>query len=531
VIEIDFTLPYESRRSPVMGRNAIAASQPLAAQAGMRMLLKGGNATDAAVAAAMTLTVVEPTGCGLGSDAFAILWDGGKLHALNSSGRSPAAWTRTRFKGHDAMPVRGWGSVTVPGAVAAWAELARRFGTLPLSELAKPAISYARYGYQVTPKIAALWQIAAVLLREQPGFAETFLPEGRAPNAGEIFKCEPLARSLEAIAETNGEDFYKGALAAGMVEHSAAHGGALSAEDLAGHSADWVDPISVSFCGAGVHELPPNGQGIAALMALGMIEAAGGADGGPDSPATLHLAIEAMKLAFADLHRYVADPASMPVAPQDLLNKDYLASRAKLIDRKKAGEPLFGQPKPGGTVHLAAGDASGRMISYIQSNYMGFGSGVVAPGGISLQNRGAGFVLEPGHPNEVAPLKRPLHTIIPAFATDGVGAPLMAFGVMGGLMQAQGHVQMALRVLSFGQNPQAAADAPRWRVLTGRSVAIEPSMSPAVIAALEALGHRVRTDLPDNDFAFGGAQLVLKDGDSGYIAGSDPRKDGHALAF
>ena len=527
---LDFTLPYASSRSPVMGRNAVAASQPLAAQAGLRMLLKGGNASDAAVAAAMALTVVEPTGCGLGSDAFAIVWDGGKLHGLNSSGRSPAGWTRERFGARSAMPERGWEAVTVPGAVAAWAELAKRFGTLPLGVLAGPAISYARHGFPVSPRIAMLWERDAALLARQPGFAEHFLPGGRAPRPGETFKCPAIADSLELIADSGGEAFYRGALAEGIAADAKTHGAALDEADLAGHSADWADLLALPFGTHCLHELPPNGQGIAVLMAAGMIEALGGAGDGPDDPETIHVAIEAMKLAFADVHRYVADPASMAMPAAALLDPDYLAARAKLIGRNTAGAPEFGAPKAGGTVYLAAADEGGRMISYIQSNYMGFGSGVVAPGGISLQNRGAGFVLDPGHANEAGPRKRPFHTIIPGFVTEASGAPYMAYGVMGGLMQAQGHLQMALRVLRHGQNPQAAADAPRWRVLSGRTIAVEPSIGAATVEALRARGHEVLTGGAGWEFGFGGAQLIVRT-EGAYIAGSDPRKDGQAVAF
>jgi gamma-glutamyltranspeptidase / glutathione hydrolase len=526
---LDYRLPYPSSRSPVMGRNVVSASQPLAAQAGLRMLLRGGNAIDAALAAAMALTVVEPTGCGLGSDAFAIVWDGNKLHGLNSSGRAPSAWTPERFRGRAAMPERGWDSVTVPGAVAAWAGLAERFGSLPLSVVAEPAISYARNGFQVTPKIAALWHIAEGLLANQPGFADTFLPGGRAPKAGEVFKCSPLADSLELIASTNGEAFYRGALGEGIAAHAKEHGAALTASDLAAHSPSWVEPLAIPFDGYLVQELPPNGQGIATLMALGMIETLDRMSDGPDDPALMHVAIEAMKLAFADVLRYAADPAAMRVSPEALLDLSYLASRAKQIG-ERAGSPSYGAPKPGGTVYLAAADGDGRMISFIQSNYLGFGSGVVAPGGISLQNRGAGFVLEPGHANEVGPGKRPFHTIIPGFVTEASGAPFMAFGVMGGQMQAQGHLQMAMRVLRYCQNPQAAADAPRWRLLANGTVAVEPSMPPAAVEALRARGHKVITQQPDQDFAFGGAQLILR-GEAGYVAGSDPRKDGQAVAF
>jgi len=523
---LNYNLAYSSSRSPVLGRNVVAASQPLAAQAGLKMLQKGGNAIDAALATAMALIVVEPTGCGLGSDAFALVWDGKELHGLNSSGRAPAAWTAERFRGREAMPERGWDSVTTPGAVAAWVALSKRFGYLPFSELAEPAISYARRGFQVSPIIAALWQQEGPALASQPGFAATFLPQGRAPRAGETFTCPALADSLELIAATDGEAFYRGELAEEIASHAKAHGAALSVSDLAAHQADWVAPLSLQTGGYRLHELPPNGQGIAALMALGIIEAAGGLDRGPDDEKTIHIAVEAMKLAFADVAAYVADPAHMDMPPEALLDPAYLAERARLIG-EQAATPSFGAPKRGGTVYLAAADESGRMVSFIQSNYMGFGSGVVAPGAISLQNRGAGFVLEPGHPNEAGPAKRPFHTIIPGFVTGADGAPVMAFGVMGGQMQAQGHVQMALRVLHHGQNPQAAADAPRWRVVSGSTLAVEPQIGDEVISALRARGHDVQAGLKPS---FGGAQLIVRTED-GYVAGSDPRKDGQAVAY
>jgi len=529
---LDFTNPYVSARAPVMGRNVVATSQPLAAQAGLRMLLAGGNAVDAAIAAAMTLVVVEPSGCGLGSDAFAIVWDGADLHGLNASGRSPAGWTPERFAGRDVMPERGWDSVTVPGAVSAWTALSKRFGKLPFAALADPAIGYARRGYAVSPAIAEIWARAGALLGHEPGFAEYFLPGGRAPRAGEHFRGEALARSLEAIADTAGAAFYRGELAEQMAAHAAAHGAALSMDDLAAHEADWCGTIGQAFAGGVVREIPPNGQGIATLMALGILEAVGAGEAPVDSVATVHLAIEATKLAFADLQRFVADPAAMTLDPADLLDPAYLATRAALIDRKKAGDPGHGTPKRRGTVYLAAADQDGMMVSFIQSNYMGFGSGVVVPGtGISLQNRGHGFTLERGHPNQVAPGKRPFQTIIPGFAMDAAGAPLMAFGVMGGAMQAQGHVQMALRVLRYRQNPQAAADAPRWRVTAGRTLAVEPAMPADLLAGLQALGHELRVEPPDGIFGFGGAQLIVKSGEGAYVAGSDPRKDGQAVAF
>ncbi|WP_418318311.1 gamma-glutamyltransferase family protein [Piscinibacter sakaiensis] len=528
---IDWSQFYPSRRSAVMARNVVSTSQPLAAQAGLQMLLAGGNAVDAAIASAMALTVVEPTGCGIGSDAFAIVWDGKELHGLNASGRSPAAWTADYFKQLGGIPESGWNAVTVPGAVSAWVELAKRFGKLPFEQLAQPAIALARDGFAVSPTIATQWALGAERLGAQPGFAECFMPGGRAPQAGELFRSEGHARTLELIAETRGEAFYRGELARAMAAHSQANGGVMTEQDLAAHQADWVGTISQSFGDTVIHEIPPNGQGIAALMALGLLEAHGIGDRPVDDIATLHASIEAMKIAFADLYQYNADIDAMQVTPAELLDAGYLADRAKLIDPQRASDPAYGAPRPGGTVYLAAADASGMMVSFIQSNYMGFGSGVVVPAtGISLQNRGFGFNLTPGHANEVAPNKRPSHTIIPAFAMNADGSPRMAFGVMGGPMQCQGHLQMALRVLRYGQNPQAAADAPRWRVTGGKAVAVEPQMDPALIAGLRELGHEVTVENGNGVFAFGGAQLVTRQGEV-YVAGSDPRKDGQAVGY
>ncbi|WP_404301013.1 gamma-glutamyltransferase family protein [Alicycliphilus denitrificans] len=528
---LDWSLPYASRRSAVLGRNIVAASQPLAAQAGLRMLLAGGNAVDAAIATAMALTVVEPSGCGIGSDGFAIVWDGQGLHGLNASGRAPAAWTPEYFARLGGIPEKGWNAVTVPGAVSAWVALSRRFGKLPFARLAQPAIDYARQGFPVSPTIARLWQLGAAKLGDQPGFAECFLPAGRPPRAGELFRSEAQARTLELIAASEGEAFYRGELAEQMAAHAQAHGGAMTVDDLAAHRADWVGTVSQRFGDSVVHEIPPNGQGIAALMALGMLDAHGVGAHGVDDVQTVHASIEAMKLALADLQQYNADIDCMQVAPADLLRPDYLKRRAALIDPARAAAPSYGAPRPGGTVYLAAADACGMMVSFIQSNYMGFGSGVVVPGtGISLQNRGHGFHLIAGHANQVGPGKRPSHTIIPAFAMHADGRPQMAFGVMGGPMQSQGHLQMALRVLRYGQNPQAAADAPRWRVTGGRGVAVEPHFDAGVVQQLRARGHEVTVEAGDGVFAFGGAQLVLRQGDV-YIAGSDPRKDGCAVAF
>ncbi|MGM4920433.1 gamma-glutamyltransferase [Tardiphaga sp. 813_E8_N1_3] len=522
---------YASRRSPVMARNVVAASQPLATQAGLRMLERGGNALDAALAAAITLTVVEPTGNGIGSDAYCILWDGKELHGLNASGRSPAGWTPERFANHKTFPHRGWESVTVPGAVSAWVDLSERFGKLPFADLFGPAISYAENGFNVSPVIAELWRRGAEELKNQPGFAEAFMPNGRAPAAGELFKAPGHAYSLKLIAETKGEAFYRGELAERIAAFAREHGAVLTATDMAEHRNDWCGTIHQDFGSASLHEIPPNGQGIAALMALGIMRAYGTEGLELDSGDAFHLQIEATKLAFADVYAYAADLDYMrDVTVAHLLNPTYLASRAKLIDRSRAQDFGAGAPKTGGTVCLSTGDASGMMVSYIQSNYSGFGSGVVVPGtGISLQNRGFGFVLTEGHPNQVGPRKRPFQTIIPGFVMQGK-EPLMAFGLMGGPMQAQGHLQMMLRMQLWGQDPQTAADAPRWRYVAGLKVAIETAVPDDVAADLASRGHVIEREPPDSAFGFGGAQLVRKI-DGGYVAGSDPRKDGLAAGY
>ncbi|HSK39558.1 MAG TPA: gamma-glutamyltransferase family protein [Arenibaculum sp.] len=528
--DFSYAFPYPSRRVPVLARNVVATSQPLAAQAGMRMLLDGGNAVDAALAAAIALTVVEPTGNGLGSDAFAILWDGARLHGLNASGRSPAEWTPDRFAGHDVMPPRGWESVTVPGAVSSWVALSERFGRLGFETLFEPALDYARNGFHVSPTIALLWGKGAELLAGQPGFRDAFMPGGRAPAAGELFVNRALADSLEAIAGTRGEAFYRGDLADAIARFAARHGAALSRADLDAHRASWCGTISTRFRDADIHEIPPNGQGIATLIALGILEHTDIDSLSPDGPESLHLQIEAMKLAFADVERYVGEPADMAVTPGQLLDPARLAGRAREIDPACAGDPKASAPKDGGTVYVTAADADGMMVSFIQSNYSGFGSGVVVPGtGISLQNRGSGFTLEPGHPNRVGPSKRPFHTIIPGFVLHE-GKPSMSFGVMGGPMQAQGHVQMILRTRIWGQNPQTASDAPRWRVVEGRNVAVESAMDDGTVQALAERGHAITREEPEAAFGFGGAQLICRI-DGGYVAGSDHRKDGAAIGF
>lgn len=526
---IDWSFPYASRKMPVLAANVVATSQPLAAQAGLRMLLQGGNAVDSAIATAIALTVVEPVMNGIGGDMFVLVWHEGQLYGLNSSGCSPAAWTPEHFAGQDAMPKTGWDTVTVPGQVAGWKALSKRFGKLPFARLFEPAIAYAERGFPVSPTIARQWATQAPKLAEEPGFREAFLPNGRAPAAGEIWRFEAQARTLRAIAESDGESFYRGELAAQIVDFAAKTGGSMRAEDLAAHQAEWVEPISQSFRGYRLHEIPPSGQGISALLALGMLEHFDLESMGRDSADSYHVSIEAMKLAFADLHTHVADPRHMAVSAQALLDPSYLAERAKLISMDRAATPVAGAPATGGTVYLTAADENGTMVSFIQSNYHGFGSGVVVPGtGISLHNRGLNFVLTPGHVNQVGPRKKPMHTIIPAFVTRD-GAPVMSFGVMGGSMQAQGHLQMMTRLAAFGQNPQAMSDAPRFRVENGPVVNVEAHLPADVVSALQARGHNVAV-APADSLEFGSAQLIYKLGEH-YIAASDSRRDGQAVGY
>jgi gamma-glutamyltranspeptidase/glutathione hydrolase len=524
---MNWNFPYASPRMPVLADACVATSHPLASQAGLAMLAQGGNAVDAIIAAAVALTVVEPTMNGIGGDAFAILWDGRMLHGLNASGRAPRAWTPERYKGRDAMPGTGWDSVTVPGAVSAWMELHAKFGKLPFEALFAPAIRHARDGYLVTPVIAGMWRAQGPTLAHFEDYARTFLPDGRPPEAGERFRCPDQAATLETIAASRGEAFYRGALADMIVAASKAAGGAMTLDDLGAHRADWVEPLGVDFKGYRIHELPPNGQGIAALIALGILDRIDIEGLEPDSVELQHLMIEATKLGLADLRAHVADPAAMRVRPEDLLTCAYLDERAKLIDRERATVPAPGNPKRSGTVYLAASDANGMMVSFIQSNYRGFGSGIVIPGaGIAMNDRGACFTLEAGHPNEVGGGKRPLQTIIPAFATKD-GAPVAAFGVMGGVMQPQGHVQVGMRMFAKGLNPQAAVDAPRWRV-EGGTVFIEAAWDQDFRDRLAARGHawEVGPSLP-----FGASQVIWRLPSGGYLAASESRRDGQAVGL
>ena len=540
-MSFDFSTPYASSRLPVFARNIVSTSHPLAAQAGLRIMQEGGNAVDAAIAAAATMTIVEPVSNGLGSDAFCILWDGQKLHGLNASGPAPQAWTPEYFHqkyGNDSVnpPKRGWDSVTVPGAVSAWATMSERFGKLPFADLMAPAIEIAERGYLIPVVIQQKWDAATPLLQSLPGFCESFLPWGRAPNVGELFQFKAAAKGLRAIAETKGRAFYEGEIAEALVRFSQQHGGAMTLKDLAQYQAEWVTPIAQNYRGYTLHEIPPNGQGIAALIALGILENFDLASMKVDGIDSQHLQIEAMKLAFADVYRYVADPKHMEVTPAQMLDPAYLKSRAQLIDLKKAQDFKAGNPVKGGTIYLTAADENGMMVSFIQSNYMGFGSGVVEPTyGVSLQNRGFGFSTDPkglNPANLVAPGKRPFQTIIPAFLTQN-GQPVMSYGVMGGNMQPQGHMQTLVRMLDYGQNPQAACDAPRWRYNTGMSINAEANMDANTVQGLNDLGHELEV-IDDSYQDFGAGQFIWRMGNpkvEGYLAASDSRRDGLAAGF
>ncbi len=540
-MKFNYANPYASTRLPVFARNVVSTSHPLASQAGLRMLWKGGNAVDAAIAAAATLTICEPVSNGLGSDAFGIVWDGKELHGLNASGRAPQSWTPEYFKrkygdSATAPPKRGFDSVTVPGAVASWVAMSERFGKLPFGDLMEPAIEIAERGYLLPVVVQEKWAAATNELKSLPGFAENFLPWGRAPHVGELFQFKAAARGLRAIAQSKGQAFYGGEIAHAIEKFSSANNGSLKASDFAAYQPEWVKPIGKNYRGYTLHEIPPNGQGIAALIALGVLDKFDLGSLAVDGVDSQHLQIEAMKLAFADVYRYVAEPASMEVTVEQMLDDAYLASRAKLIDMKRAQDFGAGNPVKGGTIYLSAADENGMMVSFIQSNYMGFGSGCVEPSfGISLQNRGHAFSLDPSALNPanlVAPGKRPFHTIIPAFLTKD-GQPVMSYGVMGANMQPQGHLQTLVRMLDYGQNPQAACDAPRWRYNEGFEINVEANMAAPTVQGLAERGHRMEV-INDSYQDFGAGQFIWRAGDpkvEGYVVASDPRRDGLAAGF
>jgi gamma-glutamyltranspeptidase/glutathione hydrolase len=430
-------------------------------------------------------------------------------------------------------PKRGVDAITVPGVVAGWAALHERYGKLPFADLMVPAIEIAERGYAVPPVVAQKWAAAVPELKDQPGFAHTFMPNGRAPNVGERFVFKDVAQTLRKIGATKGRDLYEGDTAEKLVAFIRANGGAHTLDDFRRYRPDWVTPISKSYRGYTLHEIPPNGQGISALMALGMLEHFDLASLKVDSVESQHIQIEAMKLAMADLYRYVADPRTMEVTPEQMLDDAYLASRAKLIDPSRATLFPPGNPSSGGTIYLTAADENGMMVSFIQSNYMGFGSGVVVPGtGVSFQNRGVGFSMDPKSANVVAGRKRPFHTIIPGFLTKG-GEPVMSFGVMGGDIQPQGHVQTVVRMLDYDQQPQAACCAPRWKLNRDFTLDVESSMRAQTIEGLKGLGHTLKA-IDDPYMDFGSGQFIWRlsrDLEDGYVVASDSRRDGQAVGF
>ena len=513
----------------------VATSQPLAAMAGLRALMDGGNAADAAITTAAMLNVVEPMSTGIGGDCFALVYEAasGRVTALNGSGRAPRAFglEEAQRLGLEEMPLTGPLPVTVPGAVSGWQGLLDRFGTMSLARCLAPAIETAREGFPVSPRVSATWQILEEKLAQNEEAARAYLP---APWPGQIHRQPDLARTMEMLAEGGEEAFYRGALAARIVDAVQARGGYLTAEDLAAHEATWHEPIATTYRGVQVLEHPPNGQGLAALLALNLIE---GHDLGAMAyyaPERWHLMIEAMRLAMVDAGRYVADPARASIPLEALLSREYAAQRRATIDMEQT-MPLAaaGQPEHRDTVYLTVVDGQGNAVSFINSLYRGFGSGLVVPGtGICLQNRGACFVLEPGHPNALEGGKRPYHTIIPAMALRE-GRLWLSFGVMGGFMQPQGHLQVVVNMVDYGLDPQAALDAPRFRVdeQGGPQVAIETGVPLKTRKALAALGHDVRGESAFS-FGFGGGQVIALDAEGDVLwGGSDPRKDGCAVGF
>ncbi|KGR79446.1 gamma-glutamyltransferase family protein [Ureibacillus manganicus] len=527
--------PFAAKRNTIFAKNGmVATSQPLAAQVGLEILKKGGNAIDAAIATAAALTVVEPTSNGIGGDAFAIVWVKGALYGLNASGPSPESLTADAVKalGHDQMPNMGLLPITVPGVPAAWAALSKRFGKLSLSETLEPAIRYAEEGYPVSPILGKYWQRAYEAYKKQTGkefeaWFETFCIDGRAPEIGEIWRSKDLAETLRKIGETDARSFYEGELADRIENFMIQHGGFLRKSDLAAYEVEWVKPISTNYRGYDVWEIPPNGQGMIALMALNNYEQM-------DPPRwqsveTIHQQIESTKLAFVDGKSYITEQADMPISTEYLLSKEHALKRVKEI-----GEVAI-EPKPlelvaGGTVYLATADSEGNMVSFIQSNYKGFGSGIVIPDtGIALQNRGADFSLDKNHPNFLKPKKRTYHTIIPGFLTKGEEA-VGPFGVMGGFMQPQGHFQVISSTIDFLLNPQAALDAPRWQWISGKKVQVEPEFPNYLVQALQRKGHEIEV-MPDTG-GFGRGQIIWRNPETGVLAGgTESRTDGMVAAW
>lgn len=527
---------FPSRRSTVLARHGmVATSQPLAAMAGLRILMEDGNAADAAVTTAAMLNVVEPMSTGLGGDCFALIYDAntGQVTALNGSGRAPASFglEEAQRLGLEEIPVTGPLPVTVPGTVSGWAALLERFGTMSFADCLAPAIATADEGFPASERISALWRSTEEKLSREPEAARVYLP---APNAGEIHRQPDLARTLRTIAEGGAEAFYEGALGQQIASFVQSKGGYLTGDDMAAHNATWETPIKTTYRQVDVLEHPPNGQGLAALVALNIVEGYDLAAMDYFDPARWHLMIEAMRLGMVDAGRYVADPAVAEVPVAGLLSKEYAERRRSLVQADGALDlAVPGQPEHSDTVYLTVVDGEGNAVSFISSLYHAFGSGLVVPGtGICLQDRGACFTLEPGHPNVLEGGKRPYHTIIPAMVLRE-GRLWMSFGVMGGFMQPQGHLQVLVNLVDYGLDPQAALDAPRFRVdeRGGRRVAIESGVPLKTRRALAAMGHEVQ---PETAFSpqFGGGQVIVVEPETGVLAGgSDPRKDGCAVGF
>lgn len=535
-------------RSEVIAQNGMAAtSQPLATMAAIDILKKGGSAVDAAIAANAVLALTEPTGCGLGGDLFAIIWDSksAKLHGLNGSGRSPKSLTLEEFqkRGLKKIPSFGVLPISVPGCIDGWFELHQKFGRLPMSEVLAPAIQYARDGYPVTEVIAHYWRSGETVFKDQPGFADTFLINGKAPKKGDIFRNPKLAATLERLSKEGRDVFYRGDMAKALAAEVQKHGGFLTFEDLADHRSEWIEPVSTNYRGYDVWELPPNGQGIAALQILNVLEAFDLKSAGFGSVDHVHWFTEAKKLAFEDRARLYADPSFAKVPTAELISKDYAAKRRELMKNDRAAKSFDpGLPhavEEGDTIYLTVADKEQNMVSLIQSNYRGFGSGVCpAELGFSLQDRGEMFDLTPGRFNSYAPSKRPFHTIIPAFVTRD-GKPWLSFGVMGGATQPQGHVQILLNLIDFEMNLQEAGDAPRIlhsgsseptgeTMTDGGSVALETGFSPEVQRSLQSRGHVLKPVVGD----FGGFQGILYDATRNiYIGASESRKDGMAAGY
>lgn len=529
---------YASRRRVVHAkRGMVCTSQPLASQAGLTILQQGGNAIDAAIATAICQTIVEPTNNGLGSDCFALVWTGGKLHGLNGSGYAPQRLTPEAVAASGAtekMPLRGWEAVTVPGAPSAWAELHKRFGRLPFAKLFEPAIYYAEQGYPVSPIVARFWQEGIDALtpyKNNPAIAPWFATfdvhgNGVAPKTGELVTLPDHAKTLRILADSYCESYYRGELAQRLVEFSDKTGGYLSLGDLSDYRAEWVEPVHINYHGYDVWEMPPNGHGITALMALNILKDM--EIGAKDTGDTFHKQIEAIKLAFADGMHYIADPRYMQTRVEELLSDAYAAQRRALIG-ETALEPTHGKPFCGGTVYLCTADGEGNMVSFIQSNYKDFGSGIVLPGyGINLNDRGAGFSLNPELDDYLAPRKKPYHTIIPGFLTHE-GEAVGPFGVMGAYMQPQGHVQVIMNTVDWLLNPQTALDAPRWQWIAGKEIWLESSVAPEIVEDLRRRGHEVR--VLEDDTTFGRGEIIWRDSNGVLAGATEPRADGVVAAW